>query len=157
MCDITSAPVESVEMTIAQEIIAAATSIQDIKTTSSQEQDSHGVPCLKDHSYDTQGLQIASQQKQTTAPLDQRLKRMLDTINDKIKSNPTVYRPAAKSFVTSFENLETDSALVSALYTFGKSSGEAASAAKRHKLVARKSLQNASQLGEQATSGEKDS
>ncbi len=154
---VTPAAGDSVEIAVAQEIMAAATNLQTLQKPN--EDISQTVQDHKDHSYDL--LPVNPQQKQylpflqersSLFPLDQRLKRVFDTINQKIKSEPGIYKGAIKSFVTNFENLDSDSALVSSLYTFGKSSGDSMSAAKRHKMIAWKSLRNASHLKEETTS-----
>ncbi|XP_033647307.1 uncharacterized protein LOC117306861 [Asterias rubens] len=156
---------DSVEITVAQEIIAAATNLKALPKPT--EDTSKTVQDHEDHSYDI--LSVIRQQKpclpflqqnsclpflpkrSSLLPLDQRLKRVFDIIKQKIKSEPGTYRGAIKSFVTNFENLDSDSALVSSLYTFGKSSGDTLKAAKRHKMIAWKSLRNASHLKEEST------
>ncbi|CAL9690696.1 unnamed protein product [Knipowitschia caucasica] len=61
------------------------------------------------------------------------LRAFRDLLMNKVKHDPVTFLPAVKDFLVSSHNLRTDSALISALHTFGKYSGAGSVINRKHK------------------------
>ncbi|XP_022103577.1 uncharacterized protein LOC110986198 [Acanthaster planci] len=78
-----------------------------------------------------------------------KLRNMFDTLSQKMNDDPDMFRFPIKSFVSRFEKIASDSALISALLTFAKYS--TFSAARQIKIRAKKRLPISSRVGMQPT------
>ncbi|KAJ8018274.1 hypothetical protein HOLleu_43823 [Holothuria leucospilota] len=96
---------------------------------------------------------VSSQQNQPntesdedgTLSLEQEFGAVLDQISSKLQTSPEEYRKAIKAFICSYRKITTDSQLLSALHTFGKSIVSS-------KLSRGKSFHSSQKIGVQPTS-----
>ena len=81
--------------------------------------------------------------------VQEKLKNMFDTLILKMNDDPDVYRLPIKGFVSRFEKISSDSALISALLTFAKYSTPSVTRQIRNR--AKKCLQTSTKIGVQPT------
>ncbi|XP_071947653.1 uncharacterized protein [Antedon mediterranea] len=79
----------------------------------------------------------------------ERLKLMFEKLSKAVNEHSDVYKAPIRKFMSAFDNITTDAALVSALATFGNYNGH--SAARQIKIRAKKCLQTTTKIGVQPT------
>ena len=79
--------------------------------------------------------------------MTERIKNMSEILQTKIMTEPEMFSGPLNSFLSQFERMKTDSALISSLCTFGKYNGAVPTADR----VRRKYLQTSSKIGVQPT------
>ncbi|XP_041479205.1 uncharacterized protein LOC121426864 [Lytechinus variegatus] len=106
--------------------------------------ESLGLQRSLDNSFSQRGQRIEA--SAGDEELSQKLNQFVDTLNIKLKEDGDSFRGPLTKFAQQIDKLQTDSALISALVTFGKYSGYAGA-----KLVKRPGLQTSTKIGVQPT------